>query len=150
MPHVGNFPERGHPKPLSIGPGAFVPGSNLHDWEIQQRFIKNRTALTDQYFYASVILPQGATVTKLTLHGYRDDVDAVLMLRLGRFDKVAAYTDMATVLADWTDGYGSGYDDSIDDPVIDNENYTYCLAANLNPNDSVEDVSFRCATIDWN
>ena len=149
MPHIGNFPYGIFPKPLSIGPSAFVPETDTQDWLIRGTYIQNRAALGLQEFSAAVYLPQGARVTKLTLYGYRDDGLAQLLLQLARSSSAGVVTDMASVEADWTTGDSSGYDDTITDPVIDNENYSYHLVVTLTPNDAVNDIRFRRAQIDW-
>ena len=150
MPHIGNFPERGFPKPLSISPGGFVPDEDTYDWDITGLRIRNAAALTLQNYSAQVSLPQGATVTKLILYGYRDDDAATLSLKLQRADRVGGATLMAQVVADWTTPYDSGYDDTISSPVIDNENYCYHLIVDIDPNDAVSDVEFTGAVIEWN
>ena len=149
MPHIGNFPIIYFPKPLAIPPPAFVPNLDTQDWEITQAYVRNRAVLTQQVYVAPVYLPDGATVTKLTLYGGRVDVDAVMQLWLRRSNRQMGLETMATVLADWTTGYSSGYDDTIDYAVIDNENYDYSLELILDPNDAVEDVTFTGALIDW-
>ena len=149
MPHIGNFPEKGFPKPLSIGPTAFQSGFDTQDWNRSEKWLKNRTSLSVQYFHAPVILPHGARVKKLTLNAYRDDALATLLLYLRRFNKINSSVDMAQVMPDWTTGHDSGYDDTISYDVIDNENYAYSLYLHIDPNNSVEAVYFECATIDW-
>ena len=149
MPHIGNFPAVGFPRPLSIGPTAFQPAYDTQDWDLTEKWLKNRTSLSIQYFHAPVILPHGARVRKLTLNAYREDALATVSLYLYRFNKIDSRADMAQVIADWTTGHSSGYDDTISYDVIDNENYAYSLYIVIDPNDAVEDVYFECATIDW-
>ena len=149
MAHIGNFPEKGFPKPLVIGPPAFQSGYDTQDWDLNEKWLKNRTSLSIQYFHAPVILPHKARIKKLTLNGYRDDALAAMSLFLRRFNKIDSSVDMAQVIADWTIGHSSGYDDTINYDVIDNENYAYSLYVAIEPNDAVEDVYFECATIEW-
>ena len=149
MPHIGNFPIPGYPKPLAVGPATFASGSDAYDFSLNEKFLKNRVALSIQRFYAPVILPSGVTVKRLTLFGYRDDDAATLMLELLRADATGITTIMASVVATWTTGDSSGYDDTITEPVVDNGNYSYCLRLSLTPNDSVEDVYLRRAQVDW-
>jgi len=150
VPHIGNFPPRAFPKPLSISPGAFLAADDTQDWDITGLRIRNRAALTLQQYFAQICLPQGATVTKLILYAYRDDIQASINVKLQRADRAGGATLMAQALADWTTGYGSVYDDSISDPMIDNEGYCYYLIANIDPNDAVGDVEFTGAVIEWN
>ena len=148
-PHVGNFP-REYPKPLAIPPSAFVPNLDTQDWNIRDGYVGNRAALTQQNYFAPVYLPDGVTVNKLTLHGYRDDADAVMTLGLHRNNREGGLETLASVTADWITGYSSKSDEAIDYPVIDNENYDYSLELILDPNDDVLDVRFAGALIDWN
>ena len=148
-PNVGNFP-REYPRPLAIPPSAFVPQLDTQDWEILQIYVRNRSILTQQNYYAPVYLPDGVTVNKLTLHGNRDDADAVMVLCLRRNNRQGVLEAMALVTADWTTGYSSKSDEAIDYPVIDNENYDYSLELTLDPNDAVTDVEFTGSLIGWN
>ena len=149
MPHIGNFPERGFPKPLAINGAAFVPSDDTHQWTIQANLLLNRVTLEFQNFWAPVYLPQGAKITKITMYGYRDDVLATMECVLLRVDNLGDVISMGWVTADWTDGNGSGYDDTISPDTIDNENYSYGLNLKLDPNDDVQDVKFFRFVIDW-
>ena len=149
MPHIGNFPERGCPKPLAIPPPAFVPGDDAYDWKIFPTWVQNRSALTLTEFYAPVFLPQGVTVKKLTLYGYRDDAAATMTLALFHNDREGIQTSMVLVTADWETGYSSREQTTIADAKIDNENRNYSLRLQLDPNDAVGDVKFTGALIDW-
>ena len=149
MPHIGYFPVPAFPKPLVIGHPNVLPMDDTEDWSCSEPFLRKNAILAGTAYYAPVILPQGARVTKLTLYAFRDDALATLELTMKRVDNVGTVVIMATVNATWTDGAGSGYDDSIDDDVIDNENYSYLLRLVLTPNDSVTDVRFYRGVIDW-
>ena len=149
MPHIGNFPEKGFPKPLSIGPPNIFPRNDGVDWYIDGNELRKNVSLELGLYWVPVYLPQKARVTKLTLYGYRDDTLAGFSVILKRVSNVGVADDMAMVEATWTDGNGSGYDDTISYAVIDNENYSYLIALSLEPNDSVDDVRFRRAQIDW-
>ena len=149
MPHVGNFPERGYPKPLAMGPEHFGPLNDTYQFFRDATVLRNSTVLTIQNFYAPVVLPQGAKVQKVTLYGYRDDALATLGLRMYRSDRVGNMLIMADMSADWTDGYGSIEDTTIDYDTIDNETYTYDLMVSLSPNDDVNDVRYTAGVIEW-
>jgi len=137
--------------PLSIPPAAFVSALDTFDWDCSWTGLKNRAALTLQYFYAPVLLPHGVTVTKVTLYGYRDDALAVLKLSLGRNNRSSAVAQLlvTNLTADWISGYSSIGEDTILYDTIDNETYHYSLIAEMDPNDSVEDVKFLGATVDF-
>ena len=135
--------------PVSIPPPAFVPFLDNQDFEIRQEFLKNRAVLVVQYFVAPVIFPDGVTVTKLTLYGYRDDVDAVLALGLNRVHRLGGSNLMASVTSNWTTGWSSFYDDTINNSIINNGIYSYALVLTLNPNDAVADVKFSGAKIEF-
>ena len=149
MPHIGNFPAPGYPKPLSINPCAFRPEVDTYDYTINQQVCRNQTSLTEQYFFAPVYLPHGATVTKFTFYGYRDDVLSTMRATLQKVNRPGVVTTLAEVIADWTIGESSGYDDTILQPVIDNENYSYIVRLFLDPNDDVMDCYGRAMVIDW-
>ena len=150
MPHVGNFPERGCPKPLSIPPGAFVPKSGTQDSEITNDDIVNSQLITAEKFYAPVLLPHRATVTKLTLYGFKNTSGGYVTLTLLRGDRQGTSTVMATCSITLTTGYQSAEDDTINDPEIDNENYEYGLQVEQDADAVVTDNRFTGAKIDWN
>lgn len=150
MPHIGNFPIGVFPRSVSIAPTAFVPSLDTQDWEITTAAVKNRAALTLQHLYAPIILPERAKVQKLTLYGNRNDGDATLALQLSAFDRTQFESSMAQISADWTDGYNNKSSTEILNAVVDNDIYCYALILTLDPNDSVDDVRFTGARIDWN
>ena len=149
MPHIGNFPIPGYPKPLAVHPSAFVVGTSEYEWFGTTYDLKNRAALTLQIWRTPVFLPDKCTVTKLILRGYRDDALAEMQLRLYGISLAGGSTIMAEILADWTDGEGEKSETTITEPVIDNENHSYMLQLNLLPNDNIDDVRFWRAQIDW-
>ena len=135
--------------PISYGPSAFTPERDFYDWVQDGQTLTNRTILTAQNYHNNVIAPNGSIITKITLYGYRDDADAALQLLLVKIDRIAGSVLMASVVADWTTGYDSGYVDYINFATIDNNNYSYDLIVVLNPNDNVADVKFSGAMIDF-
>ena len=137
------------PMPLSIGPMAFMPVYDTDDFQIDLSMICKNTGLDPATFNAPVYFPHGATVTKLTLVGYRDDAAATLILRLRRTNDAGTTQLMAEVFADWTIGDSSGYDDTIDYATIDNVNWRYYLTLVLDPNDQVTDVRMYRVVIEW-
>jgi len=135
--------------PISVTPAAFKPRLDTDDWHLIDTGLKNRAALTVQTFYANVAFPNGVTVSKVTLYGHRDDAASAMSIILKRIDRVENDATMATCTSDWTDGTGSIYDDSIANAVIDNSSYSYILQLSLNPNDTINDVRFTGAMIDF-
>ena len=135
-------------KIVSIPAAAFVPSLDTYDWTISYETLWNRASLELQAYYAPVNLPHGATVSKLTLYGYRDDALASLELFMWRMDRITGGMEMAYINADWALGWGSGYDDTIVSPVIDTENYSYVLDVRLDPNDDASEVRFSGAKIE--
>ena len=149
MAHIGNFPLPAYPKPLAINPAAFVPRVDTYDWERAPEYLRNRTVLDAQNFYAPVDLPQGATITKLTLYAYRDEGLAFILVELWRADHDGITLKMAEAMADWTDGNGSVSDETVLSPVVDNENYQYSVMVGIDPNAAVAEVQLRKVQIDW-
>ena len=150
MPNVGNFPERGCPKPLSIGAPEFMPQTETVEFDITNEHVNNHTVLIEQIFWAHVKLPHRANITRLTLYGYKDAVAGLVQLTLLRFDRQGTSTVMAACSLPGATGYQSDYDDTIDDPEVDNENYDYGLRLNIDPDATVGDSYFTGAKIDWN
>ena len=149
MPHIGNFPEKGFPKPVTVHACAFVPQDDIGHWLVNNAVLYNRDILTTQYFRAPVFFPNGATIVKLTLFGYRDDVLATMIVRLYKVDLATIGTIMAGIDADWTDGFGSKSETTITSPIIDNTENSYMFELELDPNDDALDVRLAAVQIDW-
>ncbi|MBA7495770.1 hypothetical protein ES702_06359 [subsurface metagenome] len=147
MPNRGYFPPR--LSPLSISPAAFGPYLDTYDYMIGYDQLRNATSLELQSFVAPLILPDGVTVTKMTLYGNREDALAEMSISLYRFTEGVAAGQMAVVIADWTSGYSSGYTETIANPTIDNANYGYGFNLQLDPNDDVTEVNFRRVKIEF-
>ena len=150
MPHIGNFPGPGYAKPLTIGPDAFGPAISTQDWAIDDRELRNAANLTIQYFHANVVLPHGARITEITLYGWRQGATDTLELYLRRSDFQMEEISLATIIADWTEGWGSKATTTISGMPTDNKNKTYGLMVAIDPDTDVVDVRFTGAVIDWN
>jgi len=135
--------------PLAINYSAFMPVYDTHHWQLTNLALTNRDILTGQWYYAPVVFPHGITVSKLTLYGSRNDALAVMILNLCRSTYLGAQLVMSELVANWTTGWSLRYDDSIDQPIIDNYTYSYCLNLLLHPNDSQWDVQFSGAKIEF-
>jgi hypothetical protein len=72
-----------------------------------------------------------------------------MSLTLQRTSNTGNTSDMAVVTAGWTSGSSSGYDNTISNPIIDNNNYSYQLKLVLNPNDNVNDCQFYKGKIEF-
>jgi len=135
--------------PLSVPPGAFSSYLDTQDFTNTLSVLQNRVSLLAQYFITPVFFPNAVTITKLTLYGYRDDAASLLCINLYRIHHLGGSVIMATVTSNWTTGWSSLYDDSITNPVIDNDLYSYGLDVALNPNDSVDDVKLSGVKIEF-
>ena len=149
MPNIGSFPEVGYPKPFILGGANFIPEQQTYDWLITGSDLRNDTSLTPQHFHTNYLLPNGVTVNKITLYGFRNDALAEMTVRFYRFSRDGTTELMCDVIADWTDGDGSLEQSTINYPVIDNENYAYAIRVTMDPNDATSDIKFRFLRIDW-
>jgi hypothetical protein len=111
---------------ISIPAAAFEPGADSFVYH------NNGSNLYSEYgvnFFAPVNLPDGSTVTKVTLY-YEDDTAAGdLTVSLKRFD---FGLNLVYTLAEVTSsdgGYDSDYDDTITYPQVDNASNSYYLYA---------------------
>lgn len=128
--------------PISLDPACFIPYLDTYDWHMLNGILKNRVSLTEQHFTAPILFPNGVTVTKITLYGYRDDASATLVVEIRRQDRAATVSGLASLVSTWTDGYGSISTEAISNATVDNTAYSYFILLSINPNDSVEDVKF--------
>ena len=120
---------------VSVSPAAF------ESYDESYQYVKKGRSLystSGEHYYAPLQLPHGATVTTMTFY-YRDanifGGVITMTLKRGPVDGTASdHEDMAQVRSVTDiigDGYGSGSDDSIANPVVDNENYIYWLYAHF-------------------
>ena len=149
MPHIGNFPGPGYPKPLSIPPSAFGPYIETQDWYKNYMELRSNTILTPQDFYAPFFLPHGVTIKKVTLYGRRISATDNLTLYLYRNNPLVGQEQLCVLAADWTDGFGSIYTETITTPKVDNESYNYCAKAILDPDTAAADIYLTGVKIDW-
>lgn len=139
----------GYTSPMSIPPSAFFPEFDTVDFQLSESHLRKLSTFDSAYFYAPVILPHGATITKVTLFGYRQDNNAYLDLFLNRVTNTAGSYQMALIYAEWTDGNGSAYDDTISDATIDNNSNSYHLKCKIQCNDHFDDVKLIRVQIDF-
>lgn len=135
--------------PLSIPPCQFVPYNDTYLFSITDTRLQNRTVLSNQYFLAALNFPNGVTITKMTLYGYRTAAGGNLTLYLKRTSFIEVDSLMAQVSAGWTDGLNSGYDDSISFSVIDNTTYAYHLIVAIDPGVAGTDAFLTGAKIEF-
>jgi len=135
--------------PLTLHPSLFVPYSDTYNFNRDTNILQNRTSLSLQYFGCPVNLPNGVTVTKVTMYGFRNDVLAQMDIKLRRTNLAGTVQDLASVVGDWSTGSSSKYDDSISFATIDNTSYSYMIILYLDPNDSVNDVYLYGVKIDF-
>lgn len=149
MPHIGNFPGPGYPQPLVIHPAAFMPRDEGVDWLLSAVELRRNTGLTSETFYAPLFLPQGATITQVTLFGHRLGAGELLRVAVERQDLQGAFDNLCTGDADWTDGYGSIAVTAISYAVVDNDAYCYYLWVTIDPDAAATSPRLTGVKIDW-
>ena len=103
---------------------------------------------TTVYFYGSVQLPHGATVTNVTSYWYDVDTSLDIFCDLLRTTGEGIGHVMANVYSSGSAGYGSTVDTSIDfDPIIDNSLWSYCLYVEIPANSPTTNLRLRFVTI---
>jgi hypothetical protein len=113
---------------LSIPAAAFRPFKSGYVYDNAGVWITTYAGNADGrgWYLAPVDLPQGATVTKMTFFYYDTYVGNYVLARMQRSDLAGGYSQMAYADSNLTDtGYGSSYDSTIDNPVIDNSAFSY-------------------------
>ncbi len=126
-------------KRLTIPAAAFVPGAQYYSYENHGRFLKyleGPSAVDSGYFVAPLLLPQGATLSKLTFH-YKDGGagQAELVLARHTHDTQGSLL-MADLLSTdiWAPSYGSVSTTNFNPTaLIDNSLYSYYLNLSLPP-----------------
>ncbi|MBA7636351.1 hypothetical protein ES703_43969 [subsurface metagenome] len=139
----------GFPSPISISCTQFNPKDDTIDYYCSYYGLRRLSDEGPGTFYAPVNFPHGVTVTKLTLFGHLNNVQSQCDIKLNVVDNTGSFNSMAEVVGDWSDGNGSGYDDSINYGTIDNVNYSYCIYAIIDPYDGVNNAQLKRVLIDF-
>jgi hypothetical protein len=99
--------------------------------------------------YASINIPDGATVTALKVYWNRNDAVATGDCDLIRADFNESETIMATADSNASTGFHSVTDTTITNAVIDYDNYMYYIKIVVDPNDNKTDVKFLAAEVTY-
>lgn len=118
---------------ISISPSAFQPHTEAYQFARTGYMLYTTSGDT---YNAPLNLPDGSTVTKVTLYSRNSTAseDVTMYLRRSTVPSSTINT-MAQVTSVYTtanSGYASDYDDSIDYATVDNESYKYWLQASFN------------------
>lgn len=119
---------------LSIPAADFRPSAPANSYENHGRILIHLGGGSpDGYYFAPVLLPQGATVTRFTL-AFRDNATGDLTATLWRDDSSGMGSTMAQLDSSGSypsPWYGSKVDTSISYATIDNAAYAYYLGLQL-------------------
>lgn len=123
---TGDSPVPGGPGFIMVSPFEFKPYSTSYEWGFLGKSVYN-PGLSYSHMVAGLNLPDGATITKLTLF-YKDNVASDLTLYLFRGSMDNTEYQMAHVLSeDWDTTYRFVSTTSISDPVVNNQVFSYFL-----------------------
>jgi len=130
---------------VSVSWAAFVPSNSTEKtWIVYGLFNFDATVV---YFYGSVQLPHGATVTKVTSRWHDMGTGTILCYLVK--DNVTDHVQMADVSSYGAAGDGSTKDTTIDDATIDNSNSWYILDVWVPPSASHFDYCFYGVIIEY-
>ncbi len=106
--------------------------------------INGNTSYMNAGYFAPVNLPDGAIVTDFKMYYYKEDAAATITAELDRVDpSTGGIVGMALVVGSSTSGFSASVSDStISNATIDNSAYCYYVEADLDNNNSVQDVKF--------
>lgn len=139
----------GLPSPISIHPSQFHPIDDQIEYYCDPTGLRKRSSLASSVYYAPVLLPNGVTVTSLTLYAFCNHMDAYCNLRLYRVTDIGDNNIMASANANWINGHSSRSDTSISYALIDTETYSYCLYCFIDPGGNVDDSKLTRVQIDF-
>ena len=136
------IPKKGY---ISVPPAAFVPVDS--NWRVlTTNYLANYETFIVTCF-GSVQLPQGATVTNITVY-WRDIGTQAVMTRLRRYN-LTGFTEMAYIESTGDFGFGSSYDDTIDSETIDNSKYYYYMDVGIPTSVTHLDYQYYYAVIEY-
>jgi hypothetical protein len=132
---------------ISVPASAFVPRYPYNDNVEVGRHLQNFEAVGYVYFFGSVQLPHGVTVTNVTSYWYDANAGVDLACRLWSIDG----EDLGFVLADvdssGSSGVGATIDTTIDYAEIDNSQYSYVFQVTIPANSPNTSLLFLFVTI---
>lgn len=130
---------------LSLNGAAFQPKYSGYDYDIGSDGIWNKDGLSEDW-EAPVILPHNATINWVKV--YWTDNNAVENLRFQLRKYTPSDSLVETIVlgtSNETASLGSTVDDTVDQPIVDNESSTYTLLLTI----PTSDIVFRMAVIEY-
>lgn len=130
---------------ISIPAGAFK--SMLNDDSTHIGLTMYNSGLTSVQLFASVQLPQGVTVTNVTV--YWDDLDTssdMVFMLVGNNKNGSSWV-LFNLESSGSAGFGSTVDTSFPSFTIDNSNWSYTFGVIIPANSPTTNLKFRFATI---
>lgn len=129
-------------KYLMINPISLIGNSDQVDYIFTNGKLTNRTTLTEQTFYAPLVLPDGVTITEVVLYGCTNHASATL--RITSLNRIlmstGAYTSLNVSLSiSGTGGYQNATDNTLANNVIENTQYSYYFIIGIDPGAAVGD-----------
>ena len=135
--------------PVSIHHSLFTSGSDAYDWLMSADLLQSRSNVSLQHFYTSLQLPDGLTVSKITMYGNRNRTGTKLNIHMYRDNRVGVQGLMASVVGNWDNGWGGRFNDSISNAGIDNDTYDYFLLLEMESISVPSEVGLSSVRIDF-
>lgn len=142
---TGNITHQTETRYYTIPHCAFVGSTNNTPYNYSSYVLTNAdSAFASHNYYASVNLPDGATVTKITVRYHKEDADANGYVYLEKTGSITS--TVATISLLQSSGF-TNYATSVSETIV-SDNNAYWVRVNLNPNDSQNDIklSWVCIT----
>ena len=114
---------------VSIPPAAFIPRSSSYTWDLLEHG-NYLTGTGTEYFFAPVLLPHGACMTKLYIEYYDATEIYDVHVRLYQLSYDYAST-IALVSSSGSGGNGSNESSYFTNDIVDNESYSYYLRVEM-------------------
>ena len=114
--------------PDSMPAEAFHPGSNVNYYNTYGNGGAYINAAGGNALVAPVYLPDGATVTRLTVY-FNDSSSGNLTVNFNKLSFTGGYTVLAQVVSSGASGYQSGSDTTISGSTINNTDGGYLIYA---------------------
>lgn len=139
----------------SLSPADFIikdPFTYASDWGLESLALKNEdAAFGGRTFYAPLHLPHDSKIYGLKFFYYRDDALSLMSCALERVNCSGAPVSqtLASVISSSTAGNAEQEDTTIDNAVVDNQNYFYRALCFIGTNDSVDDAYLKAVVISY-
>jgi hypothetical protein len=131
---------------------AFKPANSGYGYDTGagNGYLHNLTTIGSSVsYYANCNLPNGSIVTSIKAYYYKDNAAADGYAGFIRCNTIGQLGTLAQIQLTGSSGNSSLEDTSIDNPIIDNENYAYSAYCSFNPASATDEIGLYTIVVTY-